>query len=286
MNPFDLRGPQFLVFYLGLAAVVLVAVILQRRRGDPGGFPSRVDDPYLLASLRGGTTEPIRVALLSLLDRRLLKAIDGRIEALAPPDVARRPLEQAILAVFRTRRTPEDVFGDPLVKAHAAALEEDLVRSGLVDDRARRVGPAGALGAALLLAVAGTKLLIALSRGRTNVGLLVVAGFGLPILTLAAGARPRLTLKGAKAVELAQRAFGRLKQAAASIVPGGQTSELALAFAVFGAGVLPPLARDLLSEAGMERAAKGGSSCGSSSSCGGSSCGGGCGGGGCGGCGS
>jgi uncharacterized protein (TIGR04222 family) len=287
MNPFDLRGPQFLAFYGLLAAAVLLLVHLRRRAGEPEGFPRRIDDPYQLAALRDGADEAIRTALLALLDRRLLKATDGWVEALSAPDLARRPLEQAVLAVFRTRRPAEDALKDANVRACTSAVEEELVRAGLVlAPEARGVPGSTLLGAAVLVGVAAIKILVALSRGRTNVGFLVFAAFAAFVFTLGAGARPRRTRMGDKAIELAGRTFGRLKGAAASMVPGGQTNELALAFAVFGAGVLPPLARDLMSEARLARDPGGssGSSCsGGGSSCGGSSCGGGCGGGGCGG---
>ena len=67
MNPFDLPGPQFLVFYWVLIIVGLLAVWGWRLRTDVGGAPERMfRDPYQLAFLRGGHPEVIRVALLTL----------------------------------------------------------------------------------------------------------------------------------------------------------------------------------------------------------------------------
>ena len=73
MNPFDLSGPEFLVFYLSLAAVVIGALVLWRRASESAGAP-KIDlaDPYLIAYLRGGENEALRVALVSLIDRGLL----------------------------------------------------------------------------------------------------------------------------------------------------------------------------------------------------------------------
>ena len=39
VNPFDLRGPEFLVFYFILSAVVLVALILIRSASESGEAP-------------------------------------------------------------------------------------------------------------------------------------------------------------------------------------------------------------------------------------------------------
>jgi uncharacterized protein (TIGR04222 family) len=296
VNPFDLRGPQFLVFYGALSALVLLAVVLRRRPADDAeGLPSRIDDAYQLAVLRDGPVEAVRVAVLSLLDRRLLKAKEGRLQALAGEDLTRRPLERAVLARFQTEGDAAAVFGDPRVTGAIHDLEADLTRAGLVSAQRGQPSPAGLAGAAVLAAVAVAKIGVALSRGRTNVLFLVAAALLVCFGALIVGARPRLTRRGEKAVELARRSFARLRTSAASLVPGGGTNELALAFAVFGYAALPPLARELLTEARVARTASGGgSSCGSScgaswsssSSCGGSSCGGGCGGGGCGGCGS
>jgi hypothetical protein len=55
MNPFDLPGPEFLVFFAAcievLACALLILFHLSRQRAGP-----RIDprDPYLVAYLRGG----------------------------------------------------------------------------------------------------------------------------------------------------------------------------------------------------------------------------------------
>jgi uncharacterized protein (TIGR04222 family) len=294
VNPFDLPGPQFLAFYAVLALVALAAVRLGRRRPDVSGMPSRIDDPFALASLREGPDEAIRVAALSLLDRRLLKSRGGNVLAVAPEHTARRTLERALLRAFATERPGGFAFQDPGVRAAAEAIDADLARAGLLatGDALAARGRARWFVAAALVAVAATKIAIALSRGRTHVGFLVLLAGGAVLLALGLGQPARRTSKGDKAVELARRAFARLEGGAAAIVPGGATNELALAAAVFGPAVLPPLGMALLTEASLAPVTRSGSgwswdtSWGSGSSCGSSSCGGGCGGGGCGGCGS
>src|SRR6185295_16874913 len=69
VNPFDLPGPEFLLFYIILAVAVITALALLRRAAESDSAP-QVDlgDPYLIAYLRGGENEAPRVALVSLID--------------------------------------------------------------------------------------------------------------------------------------------------------------------------------------------------------------------------
>ena len=69
MNPFDLNGPSFLVFYICVALMVIIAlklVIDEAEGGTPRALP--LNDPYHIAWLRGGTPEAARIAVLSLID--------------------------------------------------------------------------------------------------------------------------------------------------------------------------------------------------------------------------
>src|SRR5262249_68506 len=55
VNPFDLRGPEFLAFYLLLSASVLLVLLFLRQRDERNDLPPpQMDDPYLIAFLRGG----------------------------------------------------------------------------------------------------------------------------------------------------------------------------------------------------------------------------------------
>ena len=64
MNPFDLPGPQFLLFYIVFAGLVITGLIFWRRRAESSASTPRIDlsDPYLIAYLRGGEKEVRRVA--------------------------------------------------------------------------------------------------------------------------------------------------------------------------------------------------------------------------------
>jgi hypothetical protein len=67
MNPFDLPGPEFLVFYIVLAALTLAALVLHRRAAESAGSPVTLSHPYQVAYLRGGWREALSVAVRSAL---------------------------------------------------------------------------------------------------------------------------------------------------------------------------------------------------------------------------
>src|SRR5687767_10233174 len=76
-NPLDLRGPEFLIFYAGLGAVVAVVIAALRRLADPATPGTVALTDYLkIAYLRGGPREALRVAALSLMDRGLVEVVD------------------------------------------------------------------------------------------------------------------------------------------------------------------------------------------------------------------
>ena len=72
MNPFDLNGPNFLVFYAVCGAVVCLVLYLlrlQEPQTPDGAVPT---DPQLIAYLRGGATEALRITAVTLLERGAL----------------------------------------------------------------------------------------------------------------------------------------------------------------------------------------------------------------------
>lgn len=310
MNPLDLRGPEFLLFYLVYGALVLWGLAAWRRRVETAdGVGVKLSDPYLIAQLRGGRNEALRVATLSLIDRGLLQ-VRGQELAVAEgvtPDAVRRPIEKEILALFARGNPAWLLFDTSAAGAATLAFERALLLEGLLpgEPHTRQRRGRAVWAVVLLAGLAFVKLLVALARGRTNVLFLIVLAV---LFTLVAVARafPRRTAKGDALLADLRALFAGLRQRAASLHPGGATSEVALLAAVFGLSALPATgwaeARALLDAAqrgfpnsGAGGASSGGSgsvfdvfttsSCGSASSCGGGSCGGGCGGG-CGGCGS
>lgn len=307
LNPFDLRGPEFLIFYACLlGATALVLLILRQvldRQNDfavEERFPEVARDPYQVAFLRGGATEVLRTAVVSLLERGLIGADGDRYFALDATGVAkvRRPLDKAIL----TRLGPpqgnkggadsDALLTDRVILQEAEQVGEPLAAAELV------AGPATrrtrwlliALATAALWLIAGTKIAIALSRGRTNVEFLVALALASPFI-LRLTLRSRLTACGRAVLDRTVGHFSELLARSDSFKPGQTTSELAFLAAAYGTALLPvamrarlaPLDQAVIRHTQTISVDSGGSSCSSGSSCSG---GGGCGGGGCGGCGS
>jgi uncharacterized protein (TIGR04222 family) len=316
MNPFDLSGPQFLAFYFVAGGVTLLALVLARRQSESGLGRVQLTDPYLIAHLRGGSHEALRVATVALVDRGLLVA-DGNWLSAASADgsgLVRHPVEQALLDKFRLEGRAAGVFTDPALAEATAELEQTLARHRLLpDDTVRRSRTGRVLIAVAFLWILGLiKLAVALSRGRTNVLFLVVLA-GIFAAVAFRISRPRRTRAGDETLADLRTLFSGLKARRSSLSPR-QSDEATLLAAVFGLGMLPAYdwayARKLYPKAAGSSGTSTSScstgcgcasswsssvsSCGSSSSSsscgssGGSSCGSSCGGGGggCGGCGS
>ena len=313
MNPFDLSGSDFLLFYAIFGAIVLAALVFWQRLAE-GGEHEAIDpaDPYLIAYLRGGAQEALRVATVALIDRGLLevkektigkrRADEIRVARQNAVDFARRPIERALLRHFAEEHDPRSIFDKDSVLDAAAAYELSLRERHLLPDdaalAARRTR--AMIAAAVLVIVSATKVVIALERGRTNI--LFLVGLTAVFVALAMSGRPHRTPRGDAALADLRTLFRGLRDRADVIRPGGATNELALLVAVFGLAVLNrpefAYARTLYPRAAQAGVSSGwwntswdsswGSSCGSigggdgggggGSSCGGGSCGGGCGG--------
>src|SRR5260370_30400851 len=98
MNPFDLSGPSFLVFYICVSLIVIIALKLaidEAERGAPRALP--LSDPYHIAWLRGRTPDAARIAVLSLIDRGLLAVIgDNPVNLSTAQSGSRERIERAI----------------------------------------------------------------------------------------------------------------------------------------------------------------------------------------------
>jgi len=284
-NPLDLRGPEFLIFYVVMGIAALAWLEYSRRRNETGDVPRKVElsDPYMIAYLRGGTNEAARVASVALIDRGLLKVGDDdetlrskrRVHGLEPA------IEQEIADLFRSARPATDLFTDPAVRQVCEPYDQELTRLGLLPDaptrsaRRRRLAPV----LALMLALATAKIYVGLTRHRP-VGFLILLTIAFTLLALKLY-NPRRTGRGSALIADLRRLFARLKDRATTLQPGKSTSETALLVAVFGLRALPkekfPWARQIFPKASRGSTGSGcGSSCGSS--CGGGGCGGGCGG--------
>ena len=292
-NPFDLRGPEFLLFYLAFGAGVLFVMYCVQRWREEGPVP-RIDtsDPYLIAYLRGGAHEAARVATVSLVDRGLLEeGEDDTLKAKSGEIGVRRPIEKALLALFRAPQKADVMFKAPSVEAACSEYDASLSRAGLLPDLDVRAQRRSLLGTALLilLGVAAIKIFVALGRGHTNIVILCIFALAFSGLAIKV-VRRRRTRRGDMMVQDLRRLFGRLRDRSLTLAPGGATADAALLAAVFGVAALPftgfAYAHRLFRKSTSDSSG-GGSSCGSSCGSSSSSCGGGGGGSGsgCGGCG-
>jgi uncharacterized protein (TIGR04222 family) len=292
VNPFDLRGPEFLLFYLCLGAGITLLAYLARRAGERADTPPRPLSDYLeIAFLRGGSGEAIRVAVLALVDRGVL-TFSGTEGVAAKVDAARwltRRTEQAIAARAAQSATPAQLVADGDVKAAAEGeCEPELVRRGLLPTAAQKSARRRLflLAGGGLSMVALIKIAVAMARGRSNVGFLVVLGIAFLFMAFKV-THPRLTPAGKALIGDLRTLFGGLKDRASTMRPQQGGADFALLAAVYGVSAALPVypGAERLFPRATDSSSSSGSSCGSScGSSGGSSCGGG--GGGCGGCGS
>lgn len=291
MNPFDLRGPEFLVVYSVLGAFTVIAAWLLRRSSEGGPPAGPMLNDYLhIAYLRGGSNEALRVATMNLINRGLIEVKgDDSLQTVDRKAAARvsRLAERGILEKFQARENAPAIFSDHRLK-HAAKqdCEPTLVRLGLLPDGGGKTLRALLLFMALfiLIAVAAIKILVALSRGRSNIVFLIAEAVIFCLLAVKV-THPFRTRAGNAVLADLQTLFAGLRGRPGSIMPGVQTEDFALWAAVFGMAALPAsFSFDRLFPKARTTSSCG-SGCGSDSGSGGSCGGGGCGGG-CGGCGS
>lgn len=289
MFPFDLPGPQFLMFYALFAIAVLAALHFGRRHLESGAPPSLdLKDPLLFACLRGGPKETLSVATLGLIDRGLLHATGRTItpSSKAKPELVSRRIEKELLDHFKHAAGMRSALNNTaLLRTASEDYEEPLRRHRLVPDpamlRTRFLLLIAALAA--LLGVGGIKLAVALSAGRSNVGFLIIM-MAVVIFVAIKIRGPYRSALGDSHLASIRNMFTGLRERASSIRPGDGSRELLWVTALFGVAVLPTSAFPFVSQL-WPTPAVASSSAGYSSSCGGGSgCGGG-GGGGCGGCG-
>ncbi len=282
MSPFDFRGPEFLAFYLLFGVVVLVQILVLHRVIDPvSTVKIDMSDPYAIAFLRGGKNELIRVATISLIRRKLLQVEDTLVSVTTPgaADSVRIPIERQLLLHFANTQEGASAFSSSGCAFAAEAYAESLEKLGLLPDETLRNRRSVLFAVALLelLVVAFIKIAVALARGHTNIGFLIILAFLFSYASYKC-AFLRLTASGRVALEDLRYLFDQLNNRPPSDL---SDHDIALLAAVFGFTAVPevifPYAATLYPKASKSL----GSSCGAG--CGASGCGGGCGGGGCGG---
>jgi uncharacterized protein (TIGR04222 family) len=290
VNPFDLRGPAFLALYALVSTGGLIYMWLAARGilfGPPReasiGAHKHLRDPYLMAYLRGGYRHTLTTVVFSLHQRNLVGgAGEATLYATASKGALAAVHNTLELAVLRSLAVPQrlhQVRDDKQLKNVVEAYADALRQAGLVadDSEYRRRKPAFYLVAGVLLAAAAIRIVIAMGRGHSNIGFLIILAVIALIWTWGIFNSSR-TSAGARALRNQQTLLARLKDRVKRLAADGSTNEAVLVAATFGLHALPskryPFAKQLRRSVDAPSKASG---CGSSTGCGGS-CGGGCGG--------
>jgi uncharacterized protein (TIGR04222 family) len=311
MNPFNLAGLEFLLFYLILCSVVIVALVRFRRTAESGAIPkTSLSDPYLIAYLRGGKNETLRVAMLSLIDRKLLTVNNQTVQTAenVSPNMVSIPLEQGMLTLFAKASSASSIYLSPTLESACLRYENRLKQDGLLPDDQTKVKRFQRLVmvSGIILGVGFARIVQSLVTGHYNLSYLIMM-MVVAVIIARAYYSPRLTQRGKDFLEDIQTLYAHLKNTTENPQHGSaSTDSMILTAAVYGIGAITtystlsyahtlfPGVRENSSVIGSSCSSSCGSSCSSSSSSScssggsscssGSSCGGGCGGGG--GCGS
>jgi uncharacterized protein (TIGR04222 family) len=306
MNPFNLSGLDFLILYFCLSVIVILAARHYRHRAESGPAPKmELSDPYLIAYLRGGENEVLRLGVITLIDRGQL-TVDGATIRQKEQKIRRdavNPLEYKVHKKFSIPAQAASIFKDKTLKRACAPYREKLERAGLIPDASTATDRISRflVAAGILAAVGLSKIVIGITRDRPVVFLILLMIAA--VVVTAITSFPRLTRRGQLALADIQTLYGYLRDRAFDLRRGSATPEIMMLAAAFGIAALAPteyaFARSIFPRhssscgsgcgyysgfsCGSSGSDSGGSSCGSSGGDGGGS---GCGGGGCGGCGS
>jgi uncharacterized protein (TIGR04222 family) len=248
------------------------------RAGESAEPPAvNLSDPYLIAYLRGGKNEVLRVATVTLIDRGYLTVLGSRLVAPdRPPTTLRLPIEQRLLGHFAKETEAASVFKSRSFDREMAAYDDELVGLDLVPGAAAKQARniRAATGILVLWIVAAIKIDVALSRGRSNIQFLFILAILFAVAVIAM-TRARQTWRGVAMLGSLKYLFGSLKERSTGWLPRENPSDLLMLAAVFGAATIPTAAFPYMKSL-YPKASSGSSSCGSG--CGGGGCGGGCGG--------
>ncbi len=311
-NPIaNMTGPSFLLLYSLICLSFLFFSWLALRRSDrsrelPPLPINSEPDPYKIAYLRGGEKEVVRVAIFDMVQRGFLLVHNGKVEQ-SPDAPSTRHLDGLQQLLFENISYPTSP--DELTQTHRLLLEiqqfckefrrecvqERLLISGVSRQLSRSLKYVGLI---LFLGLAAYKIGVALSRGRSNVLILIILTIVWSVWLVSVTTLPRLSVRGKDFLDRLSLAFSQIQQRIqhGEIVEGDP--DYLFAVGLFGTAVLAGTSFAMLHDLFYHPMAIGSTfdhiymdsynSCGSGCSGGcGSSCGGGCGGGcgGCGGCG-
>lgn len=283
-NPFNLKGPDFLLLFFWLCVIAFGTAALVRRRMREPIEPATEDfsnmDPYSMAFLNGGKVLAVNSAITSLIDRKLLRAdaTDRRLFSTGPLAGDAALLEKVIHVSASAGETIANVRES--AKPVVTAMMEQLQSHGLLvsDRQASKLRWTTSLIALFPVFVGVIKIFVGLSRNKP-VAFLVIGCLVVTVVALIAFARrPHRSRRGDAVLSQLQdryRDYGNLRGNYRRLTP----AQVAMGVGLFG---MTALAGTALAD--LEQTLRPPPSGDGSGGCG-SSCGGGCGGGGCGGCG-
>ncbi|QEL14385.1 TIGR04222 domain-containing membrane protein [Limnoglobus roseus] len=290
LNPFDLKGTEYLAFFVPLLVAGLIVSLVIRNRLRGPGFDAGEEKPsltwqhaaYLRANHRGLASATI--AKLVQANAAAVSA-DGKTVAV----VGRLPenatdIERAVYDVLPLKNDDP-----PSLKRLAEAVQlawqsekDAFEEAGLSFSPSARFGNALVYTLPYLFVVAAfgvTRLAMGLMNDKPS-GFLVATLIGsVIVLILLAATSPRRTRKADEVLADATRANGRLRK---NFTPT-TADDAALAVALFGTIALAGTQYETLKQWYPASPTSGSGGCGAGCG-GGGGCGGGCGGGGCGGC--
>ena len=231
MNPFDFRGPDFLAFYIYFSSLVLLALYLTRRFGENRvSAPNiSIEDPYLFACLNGGPKLAAEVCAIALLDRGLLEVYgtDSLKVSDNVPSPGKHAFEQEVFSSFCLPRRLSTFLRSASSLNYAQEYEEYLCAYDLLPDESCRRKRLVRIfvAAACLLGVSLLKIVVALIRGHSNIGFLILLTIIAIYLAFRIG-HPYRTGAGDACLANVRTLFSDLKARKRGIRPGGETKEL------------------------------------------------------------
>jgi uncharacterized protein (TIGR04222 family) len=290
LNPFNWRGPDFLLFYLVLFPVCFGVALVWRRRLRDSFSPSSSElpelDGYSMAVLNGNSVLAVNTAIATLANQQavVVDRTTRNVRSNLPEPAFSHELEGAVyrLASSSGGMTLPEIRSS--TESMIERIRKNLQQQGLLlgYGDARRTVLLPSLLPALAIAIGIVKIIVGLSRGKP-VGFLVALCFVSFIICLVAFARrPLRTLYGDAVLKRLQERHLSLRRLGRGLT-SVSAPEFATVLGLFGMSALAATElRDLRRSLQPPPNSSGcGSSCGGGGDGGG---GGGCGGG-CGGCG-
>jgi uncharacterized protein (TIGR04222 family) len=300
----DMYGPYFLLFYGSVITTTLIVcwrLVQDPTKNQPLPLIPSEPNPYEIAYLRSQETGVAHLALFNLTQHGYLQVNKQSISQ-APnyPDTSNlEPIERRVFEKFSTPATATASLWltSQCVQPFCTVYQEQLENQQLLyttEQQGWNIG-VGIIGAIMIFSLGAYKLLIALGKGRYNVGFLIIMGVLsiIYLLWFVSQRHTHLSHLGKRYLQQLQTTFAQLRETSILnnnllvVALFGVESLAGTAYDAYYKAFFPPAYSTTSSRSSRSSSSScsssGCSSC-SSSSCSSSSCGSSCGGG-CGGCG-